>query len=940
MVRLVDVPVAEDLLGRAVGEALAGSLRELAVVFPSKRAVHHFAKNLAEAVGGPCIPPALFSGDALLSHLAGIVEEEPLAEADKALLLREAVLACGSEGHLAELAGDFAAFFPWGAEWSRAIDELDRELVSDDALGRLAGLEAFESLGPWARAFYEQLPRIRRAYHRALEARGRSSRGALILRALEGLRNGNAELPPRVLFVGFFALTRGERTLLSALGEGREVTLLRHHDGRPWKAFREMEEALSPGHAPQRTRAPLPPVRLHCAPSVHGEVLAAGEVLREKGLDLGRTAVVLPDPATLLPLLWEVMGGLGTDYNLTMGYPLTRTPVYALLDQILRTLERERQGRVRTSDYLALLLHPYVKNLEAGEGSTLRIFAHAAQELLLERGAPYLDVAAFERDPDLADRARKVAGGPEGAAALLARLREVHALFLARPRRSSTVGELSEALMEVLREVTARSPARYHPFFQEFFERAAQCLLALARLLSAREPFGQRALLHQLVRSAFEQARVPFNGLPVEGLQVMGVLETQTLNFDTVVLMDGNEEALPALSRTDPALPPPFRAALGLPGYAERMEVAKYHVFRLLEAARGAHVIYRETPEAQRSPFVEQLVFEAERAAGRSGVLAPSPLAFRSGAGPEGEIVAAKDAALLARLASMPYSASALDAYLQCPMKFYLGYAVGLREPEKVEEELDVLGVGRRLHAALAELFRPFEGGPLTPESYGLALAGLPAALEGAFPGTGEQALVRRLAAQRLAQLFEKEREALQPGARLEGVEVRLQGTRAFGGRTIALKGFADRIESAGGRWRIKDFKAGRGLDKKLPRSGFVEPEAGRLALHDHLRSFQLPLYAELLHQQEGAPYEAVQVSLVSLRSPTETPADLFGEDEDRAGLMESVFLPALDAVAAEILDPEVPFAPRPAKPHLCDNCPFFTLCRRAGGRGHATDSE
>lgn len=932
MVRLLDVPVGEDLLDRAVAEAYAGGLSEVAVVFPNKRAVHHFAKKLAAAAGGPCLPPALFTGEALLCHLAGAREEEPLAQADAAMLLREAVLSCGAGGHLADLAADLASFFPWGAEWCRALDELDRELVEDEALERLKGLEAFDSLGPMSRAFYQDLPSIRRAYHGALEQRGRTSRGALLGRALRRLNDGTAELAGRVLFVGFFALTRGERRLIRALGEGREVTLLRHHDGRPWKAFREMEEALAPHHAPLLVRAPAPRLHLHCAPSVHGEVLAAGEILHEEGLDLGRAAVVLPDPGTLMPLLWEVMGGLDTDYNLTMGYPLTRTPVYALLDQILRTLERERQGRVRTSDYLALLLHPYVKNLEAGEGSTLRIFAHAVQELLLERGAPYLELSALEEDGELADRAAKVAGGEEGGAALMDRLAEVHRLLLAEPGGASSVSDLAQAMLEVLREVTARSPARFHPFFQEFFDRAAACLTATAQTLVAREPLGQRALLHQLVRSAFEEARVPFNGLPVEGLQVMGVLETQALTFDTVLVLDANEEALPSLSRTDPALPPPFRAALGLPGHAERLEVAKYHVFRLMEAARSVHVIYRETPEAQRSPFVEQLVFEAEREAGRSGVLAPSALAFRGGSAASAPVCAEKDEALLARLASMPYSASALDAYLQCPMKFYLGFAVGLREPQRVEEELDVLGVGRRLHAVLADLFRPFVGGPLERECLDSALASLPGALMAAFPGTGEQALVRRLALLRLNERIENERETLAPGARLEGVEVRLTGTRTSGGRRIALKGFADRIESARGGWDIKDFKAGRELERHIPRADGMELGAGRLALFERLRSFQLPLYVELLHQEKGVAYGAVQASLVSLRSPAEAPARLFREEDDREALMASVFLPALDEVVREILDPAIPFAPDPARPALCDTCAFATVCRRRGG--------
>jgi hypothetical protein len=664
---------------------------------------------------------------------------------------------------------------------------------------------------------------------------------------------------------------------------------------------------------------------------VHGEVLAAGELLHREGLDLARSAVVLPDPAALMPLLWEVMGSVDSDYNLTMGYPLTRTPVFALLDQVLRASEGDSRGRVRTAGYLALLLHPYVKNLEAGDGATLRVFAHAVEEMLTERGEPFLDVSAFQEDRDLLDRAARVAGGSDGGGRLVGALAQVHEVFLWAPRRSSTLGELAGSLLEVLRQVSARSPARFHPFYEEFFERAAGCLASLAQMRVSREPFSDRALLHQLVRGAFEEARVPFNGLPVEGLQVMGVLETQTLSFDTVLLLDANEEVLPALSRADPALPPPFRAALGLPGYAERMEVAKYHVFRLAEAAREVHVIYRETPDAQRSPFVEQLVYEAERAAGRCNVLVPRPLAFRGCASSEEAPRVAKDEALLSRLASMPYSASALDAYLNCPMKFYLGFAVGLREPERVEEELDVLAVGRRLHAVLADLFRPLADTPLTAALYDELLARLPSALLREFPGTGEQALVRRLAQRRLSERLEGEGKALAPDSALVGVEVRLAARWRCSGADLGFKGFADRIERRHGQWVITDFKSGHDLKKSLPRPEHGLPAEGRRAIFETVRSFQLPLYVELFHRQEGKDYGAIQACLVSLRSPSEEPAALFGGDADRGGLMRSVFLPALDAVAAEILDPRVPFSADPVQPSLCRRCSYASICRKTG---------
>ena len=412
MISIVDVPVREDLLARLAADASGHEPERLGVVFPNQRAIHHFGVALAQRTGKAQRPPFMAPLERFVAELAGFAEEDLLPETDAVHLLWRVVKE-EAPGVLEEARREFAAFYPWGRAFLKALDELDREMVSTSEVERIRGLEAFDALGPQAKAFYGALPAVRKGFHRELAKLGRCTKGTVYPRALERVKRGEAKVPEALFFGGFFAFTKGDRELLRVLGRSSAVTLYRHHDGRSWEAFKTVERELVPDHVPPSYGPPALDLRLHAAPSAHGEVLAAARLLGEAGSDPGRTAVVLPDPERLVPLLWEAVGGLGVDYNITMGYPLVRTPLYALLDQVLRVAETARSGKVRVLEYLRLLFHPYVKGFGGADSGT-RFIVHAVEEVLRRRGAAYVFLRELEGDAAILEKASATAFGARG----------------------------------------------------------------------------------------------------------------------------------------------------------------------------------------------------------------------------------------------------------------------------------------------------------------------------------------------------------------------------------------------------------------------------------------------------------------------------------------------------------------------------------------------
>ncbi len=927
MVRIKDLFVGEDLLQRAVEESLSLPPEGTAVVFPGRRAASHFALAFARRRGGPCRPPALLTMAGLARKTAGLPAEgpEPL---ESLRLLLHAARAAGQEASPG-FGGDLVSFYGPGRAWLEALETLEEEDVPDAALASLRNHPLFDALAPSSRAFHDLLPTLRTAFRDLCAREGAWTDAQAIRRAAEHLEREGRPPWRQILFVGFFSLTRGQIRLLRALSSSAEVTLLRHHDGRRWEAFRRMEAALAPRHPAPPFAPPRLSLTVEEAPSAHGEALRVGEILSREGLVPEETVVVLPDPDTLLPLLWEGLGVLKEDFNVTLGYPLARSPLFTLLDAVLRAAEEGDGESVPRQTYLRLLFHPYVKNF-APEGlapGSLRIFFHAVQEFLLEEGRRKVDLRALEAEAGPRRRARTLNPAGPGEEVLSAALVRVHDLFFREVRAAGNLEGLGVLLERLLGAVAEGSRAPFHPFYRPSFEAAARCLEALAEAGRGEEgkaPEPRR--LFAFVRERLSEVRVPFTGLPVRGLQVMGVLETQALRFPSVILLDADDEALPTAPSPDPLLPPAFRQALGLPGVLERAEIYRYHVFRLLESSGRAWALYAARPGRGPSPFVGQLLWEARRAGGEGKV---TRLAFRTGGQTEPVGAVAKSPELVARLRSLTLSPTSLDRYLLCPLRFYWEKVLSLGEP-KAEEETDGREVGKILHGVLAELFRPLSGRALTEGDFDEMKARLPSLVGEAFGDRDAAFLLTSLAEERLRKLLEEEQKT--PGWVVVAVEEKLGLDLAeSGGPPVRVEGRLDRLDALpGGRFRLTDYKLGKNPERyDLPSEDPPDPQADRRALWKGLRSLQLPLYAEMVRRSRGVPGEALEARLVSLRDPGRK-AKL--EERVSCGLasfLDHCVLPVVRRLAAEILDPDLPFEADPADPQECKKCPYAPLCRR-----------
>ncbi len=289
-----------------------------------------------------------------------------------------------------------------------------------------------------------------------------------------------------------------------------------------------------------------------------------------------------------------------------------------------------------------------------------------------------------------------------------------------------TTYALGEALAKVCQLLLHCGKAFWqrHPLDAESLYRLMQRVVpALKNSALAHEPLPQ-ATLFALCRQCIQAERVPFEADPLQGLQVLGMLETRLLHFDKVLILDATDDALPGFSNQDPLLPEALRRVIGLPGLQERERVMAHTLHRLLASAKEVHFYWQEGLQSSgllddkkiRSRFVDTFLWEEEQQLGR--IIEHNTPPLRTLASPVTPVC--KKAQYIANtpeiqkriqgILSSGISPTMLNNYLQCPYRFILQNIYKLQELDSVNEGEDAVGVGILLHDVLHQAYKPWEG--------------------------------------------------------------------------------------------------------------------------------------------------------------------------------------------------------------------------------------
>jgi len=944
------------------------------VIFPHNRPARHLRAALAARPGlpRPCVLPRMQALDEFLRTLRQELSLRPLVRAgqlDRIGLLHGIVRSLGlAGGPLARLDASAREFFPWGARLAALLNELALHDAAPSAIHNLSG-----EVLPWAEALLGQLDRVAGAFDAALDERGWTTPGldaCWLARNLDAVEEHLAGQP--VIFAGFHALAGSEEAVLRRLWERGDAQIFWHTDPALANGGSVAWPAREHGRWLARWRARA--VLVQDAPEAATQVRRFYEgfdlhsqlsVLERElaGLpDTASTAVVLPDPAALVPVMHHLPEREDADVNISMGYPLARSSLAQLIETVLTLHENAEPthmgGRFAWRDLIALVRNPLLRLLRVNEaGETPLRSAYQSFERHIRASGAWQDprqwLLAYDADAFTASEDEVRALHEEVLSACCDGFRGLTTLRGA--------GQALDRLCGLLRR-------RGGDLWQRHLIDA-ECLLRLMQSVTpelcgsilADEKYDQ-PLVFLILRHLIKAERVSFEPEPLAGLQVLGMLETRLLRFRRLFVLDASEDTLPGSSAPDPLLPDPLRQALGLPGRRERDAVAAHNFFRLLMGAEQVVVLYQAgvrpgalEGKSERSRYVEQLLWELERRTGElvkprplgepDAVLAvvsfpASPILPRH---PAIALTPELRARLAARLGEKGLTPSALAAWLTCPKQAFYRYVLRLRLLDEVAEDGDRAKLGEIVHQVLRVFLVPRLGQPLNAgmldadalcRSFELelrresAFAELPYDTRTALLASGRERL-KRFAANL-------------PQTTVRALERPVEARLAVGGLDLRLHGridrVDDRVDGREGGCVVLDYKTGGvkpggvkgwlddALFERLAACAPGTPEAAQALsdLADTGLDAQLPLYLYLLGRDPGmVPVNAAWVELKSDGGERPLFTDRHAPELRRVVMEERVPQLVRFVVAHLLAAPELPARVG----QQCDWCDFSGPC-------------
>lgn len=1001
-VPFINVSWSKPFLPAALDIALdisGNDLENVCFVFPHARPglyLTELIKNDAR-IEKPCILPHMLPVSSLFALARGAVatsRSTSVGLLDQVALLLAAVRELRTErgGLLRDLPlDDSRRFFPWGMRLANLMEEcFIHDRVPEDYL-YIQG-----EATPFAAAILENLGALHTRYLALLEERGWTTPGLdafLVARALDD-EDFVPKLPAiagkRIILAGFHTLTGSQHKFFRHLWGEHGATICLHADdavthGSPhWSCVPLVRWASSwrTGITPFENggETKTPEISFRSGYDVHSQLRALANEMRadETGMDGTAPcsrAVVLPNTSLLLPVLHHLPD---TDVNISMGYPLVRSPLFRLVETIL-SLQEKRRGTDPFSYHwkslIDLLRHPYIKMLTplspereplpGAEGAALlaqsfRRFLHHAERVIRSS-------QRFSRVADIAARAAETYALAEEKDPPAA-VRELFATILETTVTTWEATTSPDAIAIALQGLTdlmhdyGKALWTHFPIDAECLYRLTETIIPELAHTALKEEKLPQETLFSVVRSLLADERVPFEAYPLVGDQVLGVLETRLLHFDTVYLIDATEDRLPGSGAHDPLLPDSLRPMMGLPGNRGREIVAAYNFFRLVSGADKVTIYWQEGVETKglndakkmRSRFVEELLWREETKRGR--ILAPEkpenkgedgPLRLISCVLPPVPRIHAEipvTGAVQSRMQTIlqgELSPSLLDAYLRCPAQFFYQRIGRISEVESVTEGRDPLGTGLFLHDVLRRYFTERLGRPVTADdASSAALRAFFLQEMAASPLRNSLPLDDRIMLEEAGPLILAAMLENHEGRTPLFIEEKFSATIVAGSAIRRLSGFMDRVDEKDGALLVMDYKTGRppriasGVweDEELWESAALwepgrNPEDGTAVfdrIAEKFSSIQLPVYVYMAGKQTGrAVHDAAYVPL----RMGESDSFLFGPKMDIAVREAAItdHIPTLISFLLRHMENATAFSPKVSS--NCDWCLYRNLC-------------
>ncbi|MCF6131321.1 PD-(D/E)XK nuclease family protein [Flavobacterium wongokense] len=916
-------PTFLHLLAQEILKSHSDNLSGLTIVLPNKRAKVFLLDELRKLISNNVIAPEIISIEEFVQDVAGI---RSIDSVELLFEFYEVYLSLTNEKP-----ESFENFANWAKTLLQDFNEIDRYLLDPNAI--LKYLENIKEIEHWSvdidkrteliekhLLFWKKLPDYYHSLYQYLRNKGVGYQGLIYREAVENLDHFSENNDNRqFIFAGFNALNQAEEKIIQhllALENAKiywdiDETLLydSFHDAGLFQRRFKSEWIYYKSHPYEWIVNDFKKeknIQVIATSKSIGQAKIAGSIIKkhteENNSNLQNVALVLGEENLLLPVLHSLPDSVDA-LNITMGFSSKNNPAQLLIAKLFKlhnnALTRNASSYVMYyKDVLDILTHPLIEPF---------VFANELVNRINKNNFTFIPHKKLEELHPESNELFKL-------------------LFQKWDLGSVAVLEnISQILLRIKANLSYENEEE--KITNAFVYSIFKVINKMISYFSEHPQIDDIKTLQAIYKQVIDVAEVSFEGEPLNGLQLMGVLESRVLDFETVIITSVNEGKFPAGKSTNSFIPYDVKKEYGLPTFKEKDAIYTYHFYHLLQRAKDIYLIYNSDSEGfdagEKSRFITQLEVEKQ----------PNHNLTFQYYNPDvpniahQPIVIPKTESILERLreiAEKGFSPSSLTTYIRNPIQFYFQRVLRISETDEVEENIAVNTLGTIIHGALEELYKPFIGRLLTTEDIKRSFAKIDAEVLSQFKlvykegeiQKGKNLLAFEVAKRNVLNFLKLELESLENGDEIQIIDLEAELFHTLNHPDlpfpVKIGGKVDRIEFRArkgekSKIRIVDYKTGKVEQRNVTLkewNGLTEDIKNEKIIQVLAYAF---MYENLANGQE---IEAGIISFKNLKSgflpfqfkPEKEPETIISPE-----IMEN-YLEQLVILLQEILDVNIPF--------------------------------
>jgi ATP-dependent helicase/nuclease subunit B len=850
------------------------NLEDLVFILPSKRAGVFLKHQLPTLLEAPIFSPQILSIEEFVEELSGL---QNVSNTELLFRLYDTYKELTKVPDLEP----FDSFSKWAQILLQDFNEIDRYLIPHEHI--FDYLNAIKELNHWSLEteqtdliknhlkFWKRLKDYYVAFTDDLLQSKQGYQGLIYREASENLEayieNNSGK---KYIFLGFNALNISESNIIQGLLQNElahiywdiDTTFINDsiHDAglftrahrTHWNYFKTHTFNWVTSYYTEKKN-----IQVIGIPKLIGQAKYIGQLLEELNYtnkNLSNVAVVLGEENLLMPVLNSIPKSI-TKLNVTMGLPLRYVPLASFFEHLF-SIHKNNTQSFYYKDVIAILSHPSVYNLFEDGGTNISSYL---VEFIQKNNLVYITSK---------DLCQQVSSHTE----------LITLLF--RPWKDKSVIALKHCSDLIFKMKTNFDTNKQnHSLELEYLYRFNTLFNQLSKLNTTYAHLHSITTLHSIYKELLSSETLDLKGEPLEGLQIMGMLESRVLDFETVIISSVNEGILPSGKTNNSFIPFDVKVENNLPTYKEKDAVYAYHFYRLLQRAKNVYILYNTEIDAlkggEKSRFITQLEIEGIHKIKHTIVSPEVPIV-------EKKLKQITKTPLvieaLKKLALKGFSPSSLTNYMRNPIDFYYEKVLGIRQFDAVEENIAANTLGSVIHNTLEDFYKPLEGDLLTLNHLKMFKTKIKDTVTKHFKDLykdgdftkGKNLIIFEIAQRYILNFITTEIQSLKKGHHIkiiaieadEKIEINIEGLNF----PIKLTGKVDRIDQFNGITRVIDYKSGKVEQNKVE---IVNWEDLTTDYDKYSKSFQILCYAYMMHQKKHItlPIEAGIISFKNLNA-------------------------------------------------------------------------